>query len=167
MKYNTGLLFLLLLAGCAQNNESEESTREEVVNADTVMQENKTTGYDPDSKLFIWKVTPDYKKIRNASAGPALQNADTLIKGLNQLYENVYLEKIKISGDTIYTVIKDAAYLTEQMGTTGAEIYLADLVLNLTSVAGIKYVNLDLAEGSHMQPGVWSADNFKKYTEIK
>ncbi len=167
MKYNTALLFLLLLAGCAQNNEKEESPRDQVLKEDTLMQDNTNAGDDPDSKLLIWKVTPDYQKIRNASASPLVQNADTLIKGLNQLYENVFLEKIKTSGDTIYTVIKDAAYLTEQMGTTGAEIYLADLVLNLTAVAGIKYVNLDLAEGSHMQPGVWSPDNFKKYKEIK
>ena len=80
--------------------------------------------------------------------------------------ENIVLEKIKISGDTIYTEVKDSEYLTEAIGTTGAEMYLADVVLNLTEVAGIKFININLKEGSHMQPGTWSKDNFSKYKPV-
>jgi hypothetical protein len=53
------------------------------------------------------------------------------------------------------------------MGSTGAEVYVADVVLNLTAVPGIKYVDIQLKEGSHMQPGVWSLEDFTKYTEEK
>ena len=53
------------------------------------------------------------------------------------------------------------------MGSTGAEIYLAEVVLNLTAAPGIKYVNILLEEGSHMQPGTWSLGDFKNYTEVK
>ncbi len=167
MKYNIALLFVLFFVACSQKKESEETRINEASREDTVTIENQTPSVNAESKLYIWKATADYKKIRNTAAGPALQNADTLIKGLNELYENVYLEKLKISGDTIYTVIKNATYLAEQMGSTGAEVYVADVVLNLTSVTGIKYVNIELAEGSHMQPGVWSLDNFSKYIEAK
>ncbi len=167
MKYNVVLLIVLFLLGCNQKNESEETTADRESQVDSITIEKQTPLFNPETKLFIWKATPDYKKVRNTAAGPSLQNADTLIKGLNELYENVYLEKIKISGDTIYTKIKDATYLAEQMGSTGAEIYVADVVLNLTSVKGIKYVNIDMEEGSHVQPGVWSLDNFSKYTEAK
>jgi hypothetical protein len=83
------------------------------------------------------------------------------------LNEKIVLEKIKISGDTIYTIIKDSKYLTDGIGTTGAEVYLADVVLNLTEVPGIKYVNIDLEEGSHMQPGTWNKENFVKYKTIQ
>ncbi len=167
MKYNTASLFLLLLAGCTQNKESDKTTVVRESKEDTVAMEQLPHLFNPESKLYIWKATADYKKIRNKTAGPALQNADSLIKGLNELYENIYLEKIKISGDTIYTVIKNATYLAEEMGSTGAEIYVADVVLNLTSLSGIKYVKIDLAEGSHMQPGVWGPSNFTKYIEAK
>jgi hypothetical protein len=82
------------------------------------------------------------------------------------LNENIRLEKIKISGDTIYTQIKDEEQLTEGIGTTGAEMYVADVVLNLTEVPGIKFVSIDLKEGSHMEPGTWSKDNFAKYKTV-
>jgi hypothetical protein len=167
MKYNIVIVFVLFFLGCNQKSDSEETTTKQESQVDTVTTKKQTPLFNPETKLFIWKATPDYKKVRNTEAGPSLQNADTLIKGLNELYENVFLEKLKISGDTIYTMIKDATYLAEQMGSTGAEIYVADVVLNLTAVKGIKYVNIDMAEGSHMQPGVWSLDNFSKYTEAK
>lgn len=81
--------------------------------------------------------------------------------------EQVLLEKVKISGDTIYTAIKDSEYLGNQMGSTGAEIYVADVVLNLTELPGIKYVNIQMKEGSHVQPGTWSKISFEKYKPIQ
>ena len=92
-------------------------------------------------------------------------NVDSLIKGLNELHENIYIEKIKLSGDTIYTIIRNSTFLAESIGSSGAEMYLADVVLNLTEVPGIKYVDIYLEAGSHMEPGTWSRDNFSKYRE--
>jgi PBP1b-binding outer membrane lipoprotein LpoB len=167
MKCTTILLLALLMLGCNQTAEKEVTTNELPPQTDTMVVQKEVEVFNPDSKLYIWKATPDYKKIKNTDIPAGLLNADSLIKGLNEQYENIFLEKIKISGDTIYTKIKNASYLTDQMGSTGAEIYVADVVLNLTAVPGIKYVNIDLLEGSHMEPGVWSLDNFKKYTEVK
>jgi hypothetical protein len=42
-------------------------------------------------------------------------------------------------------------------------MYVADVVLNLTEVPGIKYVSIDLKAGSHMEPGTWSKERFAKY----
>ncbi len=167
MKYNTVLFLVIFILGCSQRSEQDETKL-----ATDTLKVSKTSPingqiYKPESELYIWKVTPDYKKMKNQDVNPAFQNADSLILGLNQRYENVFLQKIKLSGDTIYTQIKDANYLTEQMGTTGAEVYLADVVINLASIAGIRYVSIYLEEGSHMQPGVWTLSNFSKYTEAK
>ena len=167
MKCTPFLLLGLLLSACNQHVEKEETTSVPQSHNDTIASQANPVILNPDSKLFIWKATPEYKKIKNKEIVTGIVNADTLIKGLNELYENIYLEKIKISGDTIYTVIKNASYLTDQMGSTGAEVYVADVVLNLTTVPGIKYVNIQLKEGSHMQPGVWSLEDFSKYTEEK
>jgi hypothetical protein len=167
MKCTTILLLALLMLGCNQTAEKEVTTNELPPQKDTMVVQKEGEVFNPDSKLYIWKATPDYKKIKNTDIPAGLLNADSLIKGLNEQYENIFLEKIKISGDTIYTKIKNASYLTDQMGSTGAEVYVADVVLNLTAVPGIKYVNIDLVEGSHMEPGVWSLENFKKYTEVK
>ena len=165
MKYAVALVLLLCLVCCHQKADKEDTTGKPQPQLDTVVHPVPATHFNPDSKLYIWKATDNYKKIKNPVYMEEILNADSLIKGLNELNENVFVEKITISGDTLYTIIRNSTYLAEQMGSTGAEVYVADLVLNLTAVPGIKYVHLQLEEGSHIQPGTWSQDNFKKYKE--
>ena len=169
MKKYSGLLVLLIFMACNTTEKRKELITESPQFEDSVIS-NETPSYlqyNPDSKLYVWKSSADFTKIKNPGYTSAILNADSLIKGLNELNENVLLEKIKISGDTIYTEIKDSQYLAESMGSTGAEIYVADVVLNLTEVKGISYVNITLIEGSHMQPGVFNKEQFKKYKPIK
>jgi hypothetical protein len=134
---------------------------------DSTVAEKKVSAYNPESALYVWKSSYDYTKSKNPSLSPLILNADSLVKGLNELNENILLEKLKISGDTIYTEIKNGTHLAEEIGTTGAEMYVADVVLNLTEVPGIKYVTINITEGSHMQPGTWSRENFIKYKTVK
>ena len=72
----------------------------------------------------------------------------------------IQLDFSKISHDTIYVRIKQSTFLTQNMGTTGAMLYLAGVVYNLTELKNIKYVNLDFEEGDHASPGVYSRDIF-------
>jgi hypothetical protein len=169
MKKTGSCMLLVFLLSCNTNEKKVEpltnGKREPIT--DSVVVQKILPNYNPESNLYFWKSSPDYTKIKNPQLSPDILNADSLIKGLNELNENILLEKINISGDTIYTEIKDSKFLAEGMGSTGAEMYVADVVLNLTEVPGIKYVNISLQEGSHMQPGTWSRDNFKKYKTIQ
>ena len=118
--------------------------------------------------LYVWLVDFDNKtKKKNPKFKNEYLNVDTLIKGLNKLYPNITLEKVKISGDTLFAKILDSEYLGERMGTSGAALYLADVIINLTSVDKIKYVKIDFEEGSHATPGIWSAKDFSDYKEIR
>src|SRR5215204_99200 len=118
--------------------------------------------------FYVWKVDNDKKTIkRNPLITTPYLNTDTLIIGLNEMFPKIKLEKLKQSNDTLYTQIKDASFLTEQMGSSGAEFYIAQAVLNLTSVKGVKYVGVDFEMGSHASPDVWSRENFKDYKEIQ
>ncbi|MBC7866683.1 MAG: hypothetical protein H7X88_04025 [Gloeobacteraceae cyanobacterium ES-bin-316] len=167
MKNKVSLILLACFFSC-NNNAKEEPVTAAAENStkDSSIYNSSATAFNPESKLYVWKTSPDYTKEINGQYTSAILNADSLIKGLNELNENILLEKIKISGDTIFTEIKDAKYLTDGMGTTGAEIYLADVVLNLTEIPGIRYVNISLQEGSHMQPGTWSKTSFAKYKPV-
>ena len=167
MKYRTPLFLLLLVLACNQQNEKVVTTGKAEPQTEPVVSTPDIPAYNLKLNKNIWRATDDYKKIKNPLATGNWLHADTLIAGLNEYYENIFLEKIKISGDTIYTVIKNSKYLSEQMGSTGAEIYVADVVLNLTAVPGIKYVTINMQEGSHAQPGTWRMDDFKKYSEAK
>jgi hypothetical protein len=168
MKYFLIFVAGLLVFSC--NTKKDEETNEETVVeefTDTASKVVTTPPLNPETRLYIWRATPDYEKVKNENAQPAILTVDSLIKGLNEYYANVYLEKVKQSSDTLYTRIADSRFLANQMGSTGAEIYIADVVLNLTSVSGVKYVHVDMEEGSHAQPGTWSAANFNAYKEKK
>jgi hypothetical protein len=166
MKRYSILILSVILFSCNSNKDKKEISNDDEVIADSTGIVTGPPVYNPDSKLYVWRATPDYRKEKNITAPANIINADSLIKGLNEYYENVYLEKIKQGGDTLYTTIKEANFLNSQMGSTGAEMYLADVILNLTTVPGVKYVSIDMEEGDHMKGGTWSADNFKKYKEV-
>ena len=118
--------------------------------------------------FYVWQVDNDKKTIkRNPRITDHYLNADTLIIGLNEKFPKIKLEKLKQSNDTLYTQIKDATFLTEQMGSSGAEFYIAQAVLNLTAVTGVKYVSIDFEMGSHATPDVWSRAKFEDYKEIQ
>jgi hypothetical protein len=124
---------------------------------------------DPNTSfLLVWQVDFDNKlKKKNPNFREDYLNADSLIKGLNTRFPNILLEKIKLSHDTLYTEIRDSHYLCERMGTSGATFYLAEAVINLTSVNNVRFVKIDFEEGSHASPDIWSKEDFSDYEEIK
>lgn len=83
-----------------------------------------------------------------------------IIETVNENNPEIKLEFLKTSHDTIYLKIADAHYLTQQMGTTGASMYMTSLVYNLTELPGNHYVHLDFEEGDHAQPGTFSRKSF-------
>lgn len=123
----------------------------------------KSSGVTP----FVWLIDFDKKtKTKNPKFKEEYLNVDTLIKGLNQIHPNITLDKIKISGDTLFTEIKDSEYLGERIGSYGAFAYIADVVINLTSVKNINFVKIDFEDGSHISPATWSKKEYRNYKEV-
>lgn len=117
-------------------------------------------------QYYIWEVDADRKTMtKNPQLQPEYFDVDTLIAGLNEKYPEIRLEKRNLRNDTLYTQIQNAQYLTNQMGSLGAEQYIAQVVINLTSVDGVRYVRIDFPEGSHAAPDVWSREQFSGYRE--
>ena len=71
------------------------------------------------------------------------------------------LDLVKEGMDIVFVKIDDANKLTQGMGSTGAESYLAELTFSLTELKGIKAVNVNFQEGDHAMPGVYTRDDFK------
>lgn len=84
-------------------------------------------------------------------------NQDFLINLLNTKFENkVHIEFTKLSGDTVYINIPDSNYLTQQMGTCGAQEFMMSTTFTLTELEGIRFVNFDFEFGDHAMPGTYS-----------
>lgn len=82
---------------------------------------------------------------------------DNLINILNDKYsQKVKLDFERISEDTIYVKIKNSEYLTQSMGTTGADEYMIEATFTLTELSKIQFVNYDFETGDHASPGTYS-----------
>jgi len=101
----------------------------------------------------------EMKKVE--SMGPDSLSPAAVITYLNSTDSTIKLVLVKTSGDTVYLKRPDAEHLTQQMGSTGSTLYMAQVVYNLTEIPGIKYVNLDFEEGDHASPGTYTRENFK------
>jgi hypothetical protein len=134
---------------CCNNNAAEPEEKE-----------------DSAVQLYGWEAglndsTGKLEMKKSLAPGPDSLTVTAVLDYLNKKYKNVRLHFIKASRDSIYLSIPEAEYLTQQMGSTGPQLYFADMVYNLTEIAGIQYVNVDFEEGDHAVPGVMNRDSFK------
>lgn len=97
---------------------------------------------------------------QNGDPMPDTISAATLIDMMNKRYPEVVIHWVRQSGDTAYVNIPDSHYLTQQMGSTGPDLYFGEAVFNLTEIPGIRYVHFDLAQGDHAGPGTFNRDSF-------
>ena len=88
-----------------------------------------------------------------------------LIEKLNNQYPEIRLRFIKISNDSIFVTINKSKYLTQQMGSSGAEAYLAEVTYNLTELKDINFVTMRFKEGDHASPGTYARTDFIEVTK--
>lgn len=83
---------------------------------------------------------------------------------LNLTYPKVQISEINLDSDSILNVyIEDATYLTQQMGSYGAQEYLLHAVFAFTSIEKIKAVHFHFKEGDHAEPKLYFREDFKQY----
>ena len=153
------LLGVLLAFSCNNSGSSAENNTEDTISVDEDV--------FPGGKL-IWIAEYDTLKHQFFLKKQQPLNSDTLstenlISGINAGWENVKLVFKKVSNDTLYVSIPDSDFLTERMGSAGAEAYLASTTYNLTELKGIKFINYEFEEGDHLSPGVFGRDDFKNF----
>jgi hypothetical protein len=71
----------------------------------------------------------------------------------------------KISADTVYLTVINSSYLTQSMGTAGAEDYIVKSGVSLLEIDGINYVDFDFAMGDHAYPGTFSKAGYQAREE--
>lgn len=157
-KITLSLLVITSLFAC--NNQAAEEKQE----TDTLSEDEITVAGDK----LVWTTAYDslsgnylLKQQRQADADRL--TAQELIAGINASRENVRMELIKISNDTIYVAIPNSEFLTQRMGSAGAAEYMAVSTYNLTELKNIHFVNYAFEEGDHAAPGTFSREDFGNF----
>jgi hypothetical protein len=70
---------------------------------------------------------------------------------------------LNVKDHTASVEIINAEYLTQRMGSSGAQAYLVSVTFTLTENPQIKKVNFIFEEGDHAMPGTYSREDFKNY----
>lgn len=150
MKYAYFLLCLCIVVVSCNNSGKQEADS----NADTAIAVPawEATLNDSTGKMEMNRTIPE---------GPDSLNVAAVIRYLNSRNTNVQVQFVRQSGDTVFLSIPEATYLTQQMGSTGPEMFFAESVYNLTEIPGVRFVRYDFEEGDHAQPGVFTRDSFK------
>ena len=127
----------------------------------------ETVTEQPDTVLF-WTVNSEKRlKERVFKDTITITEPGSVVNGINSIYPDINLQFRKISGDTIYVHIDSASAFTNDMGTYGANEYIATVVLNLTTLPNVHYVNLDFKEGSHASPGTFPKERYSRYKVLE
>ena len=159
-KYACAILIITSVAACNTRQPDKE-----VVISDST---NKITRVDSANQIidahYFWEADQDapnglvMKKSRPIS--PDSLTTVNLLQALNNLHPNVELSFAKTSGDTVFVKINKSTYLTQRMGSSGAEAYLAEVTYNLTELTGINFVDINFKMGDHAEPGTYSRTDF-------
>lgn len=70
------------------------------------------------------------------------------------------LKLIDIKGEVVNIEVINDEYLTQRMGSAGANEFLATATFALTEYDNIKFVNFIFEEGDHAFPGLYSREDF-------
>ncbi|MEJ2306217.1 MAG: hypothetical protein P8Y62_02900 [candidate division WOR-3 bacterium] len=66
------------------------------------------------------------------------------------------LKLIEVSSDTAYLEVINSYYLTQSMGSAGAEEYITKSGISILEIEGINYVDFNFEMGDHAYPGTFS-----------
>lgn len=145
---------LLLVAACKCNNSKPTAE-------DTIL-------VIPDT-LLVYEINAETKTIKKFTEVPdSAFTAQRVINGLNDKYRDVQLQLMKQSNDTLFVSVPNNEFLGERMGSTGAGAWFQDVIINLTSVPGINFLNIDMERRSHAMPGTFTKNGLiEQYKPVK
>ena len=163
------VMFFLSACGNQENSKTDKkhSRKNENVIIDTLNQADnpsdvKTGNAEIDDNSSIWVY--DYMAdtiIQLRTVKKEILTSEKLISIINLKYQDkVRLDFVNILHDTIFVKIDNSEYLTQQMGTAGATVYMISATFTLTELPNIKFVNFDFEVGDHALPGTYGRKGY-------
>ena len=155
------LFFVIIVVLSCNTNQSEKTVA--TVDTTNTVPTIDTASINKDSHYF-WSSDAESPKgllmIKSRPLPTDSLTQTTIIQLMNEAYPEIPLSFIKVSHDSIFLKIKKSSYLTEQLGSSGADAYIAEVTYNLTELKGINFVDIRFKEGDHASPGTYSRTDF-------
>jgi hypothetical protein len=156
MKKRTFYVLTIIVFSACQRGEDNAATT--VEGLDTILKEHTLElPYNASYNEATQKIELNQTVIQGNSL-----NVEEMLNAINIKYPKIALKFLSQKSDTIYVKIANAAYLGEQMGSSGSMIFLAEATFALTEIEGIKAVNFNFQEGDHAAPGTYTRNDFDK-----
>ncbi len=146
---------VLLMLSISCNDMKKEQEAETVLETDTTTIVGEALIDKNDPSIWIYDFESDIP-VRNRRVQKGVFTPNQWIDFLNSQNEKVHLEFLKHSSDTLFVSIPESNFLTQQMGSTGADGYLSVATFTLTESENVNYVQFDFEEGDHAFPGTYS-----------
>lgn len=105
----------------------------------------------------------DVKKLVVALNGTDKDPGTFRTKGDREPNDPPKVKLLNVKNHTAFVEVINAEYLTQRMGSSGAQAYLAAVTFTLTENPQIKKVNFIFEEGDHAMPGTYTRQDFKNY----
>jgi hypothetical protein len=161
------VFFALILCSCNSNSDKQENVVYKTERDTASINSSGDSVLTVINHPSLWTVEMQSNAGTERLKKPSIEiiksfNPSQLIDTLNDNYKDIQLHLLKLSHDTIYVAIPDSKKLTQELGDTGAENYMATVVFNLTELKNIKFVNFYFKAGDHAEPGVFSREDFKR-----
>lgn len=157
------MLFLALAVSISYGKDSKYYKSEDYIwfvsfeNGDSVLVRGKK----------IDKIKNDIKKMISA-LNKSEKNPESFRTPENEEQDDPPKLKLKnIAGNTVSVEVINGEYLTQRMGTSGADEFLAEATFTLTEHDNIKSVNFIFYGGDHAQPGLYSRKDFIRNYKIR
>lgn len=156
-------LTVLWLSGC--RNDSTEGQDETVENVTVIEPETEAV---PEDIALPYIVTFDDNTGRleiekNPESMTNSYTAEQIAAALNKKYPEIVLHVGERKQDTLELRVDDATYLSQGMGSAGANGYLAEATYSFTSLDSINVVNFLFEPGDHAMPGPYSTKSFDDF----
>ena len=155
-------LAIFFLASC-QNEQSAKQQSAEVEPEESTARADAAKTLDVPWIAVFNDSTQLLEVKRNPVAHPGNLNEQDIIDALNLKYPKIKIEAVSQEGNKAIIKIEDSTYLTQEMGSAGAQAFLAEATYSLTEIKGIEAVDFRFKAGDHAVPGILTRSSFENF----
>lgn len=155
------LLSAAILAACQRDTDKKSEQK---------VQEDKDRTVAQGDKLLVlpWTATfnaesGEMELQSNPESNASNLTIQDMVDAINIKYPQIMLSHQEQHNDTLDVSIENATYLTQQIGTAGAQTYFAEATFALTELKGIQAVKFLFKEGDHAVPKTYTRQSFKDF----